>query len=276
MERSSNAATYSTDRVVRNYVRTRGLFPAERAVVKRFLRQFSGNVLDIAVGAGRTTRVLARLSQRYTGIDYSPAMVAAAAESVPETVAARSNLRELDMREAPRALAGESFDAMMISFNGIDYIPWEDRNRLLAQLRPLLNENGVLVFSTHDLAASDRERGFKLRNDLRVDAQLLRRRPLSALSRLARLPLWLARALPNRWRNRPLERRYADHAYVNDIGENYGLLTTYVSKEAQVAALEGAGYRDVQVLHPWLRDREYASFNYFVCRPRRQFQLITE
>ena len=260
----SNAATYSKPRVVRSYRHVRGLFPAEREFVKRYLPQFRGMVLDIAVGAGRTTRVLSRLSQRYVGIDFSESMVEAASSAVP-SASSRTHLRRLDMRDVPSALGHERFDAVLISFNGIDYIPWEDRNTLLAELRSLLTDDGVLVFSTHDLALRERESRFRIRDDLRVDGDLLLNRPLSAAARVARLPLWLLKAVPNRWRNRRLEAFRDDYAYVNDMGENYGLVTTYVSRDAQVGMLEACGYRQVEVLHPELND-QYTCFNYFACR----------
>lgn len=260
----SNATTYSKPRVVRSYRHVRGLFPAERELVKRFMPQFRGTVLDIAVGAGRTTRVLSRLSHRYVGIDYSESMVAAASSAV-SNAGTQAHLKQLDMRDVPQALNRERFDAVLISFNGIDYIPWDDRNTLLAELRTLLTDDGVLVFSTHDLALRERERRFRIRDDLRVDGNLVRNRPLSAAARIARLPLWLLKAIPNRWRNRRLESFRDDYAYVNDMGENYGLVTTYVSRDAQVGMLEACGYRQVEVLHPELND-QYTSFNYFACR----------
>ncbi len=262
---SSNATTYSDTRVVRSYQGFRGLFPAERAIIKRYLSHFVGDVLDIAVGAGRTTRVLARLGRRYVGIDFSDAMITAANGVVPGKVESRTELHRLDMRDVPRAFSDDRFDAIFISYNGIDYISWEDRNRLLSELRPMLKANGVLAFSTHDLSKREAERGFRIRDDLRIDSMLVRRRPLSAATRLARLPLWLLRALPNRWRNRPREKHFGDYAYVNDMGDNYGLVTTYVSREAQIAKLATYGYRHVEVLHPWMND-QYTSFNYFVCR----------
>ncbi len=265
---ASNVSTYSSARVVRSYKSSRGLFPAEHEVINRYRSNFTGDVLDIAIGAGRTTEVLAGISQRYVGIDYSEAMVSAASGVVMGRVARRTQLLTLDMRDVPDRFSGQRFDAIFISYNGIDYIPWGDRNVLLRGLRSLLKESGVLVFSTHDLSMQDSERRFKIREDLRIDGKLVRSLPVSAALRLARLPLWLLRALPNRWRNRRLERHFGDYAYVNDMGENYGVVTTYVSREAQIEKLAACGYRHVEVLHPWLND-QYTSFNYFICRPSR-------
>jgi len=55
------------------------------------------------------------------------------------------------------------------------------------------------------------------------------------------------------------------YAYLNDSGENFGLLTTYTATDLQVNVLKQAGYKDIQVLQPWLQ-KEAASFNYFGCR----------
>lgn len=266
---AANASTYSSSRTVRNYMRSRKLFPAERAIIKRHPDNFAGSVLDVAIGAGRTTSVLTRLSRDYVGIDYSEPMVNAARRVLRPEAEPRSQLYTLDMRDIPDAFSRKRFDAILISYNGIDYIPWESRNKLLRGLRPLLGDTGVLVFSTHDLSMREHERRFRVRDDLRIDADLIRRQPLRAVSRLARLGPWLARVLPNRWRNRRLDRVFGDYAYVNDMGDNYGLVTTYVSRQAQIEQLVDFGYDQVDVLHPWL-SHGYTAFNYFVCRPYRR------
>ena len=198
-------------------------------------------------------------AERYVGFDFSAGMVSLAKACFPET-----DLRQLDMRETPQAFAGQRFDAILISFNGIDYISWEDRNTLLAALREMLSPHGVLAFSTHDLDAVNENRGFRIRADLRPNWRELRSNPLTGAKKLAKLPFWMARALPNYLKHRSLEKIFDGFAYVNDSGENYGLLTCYVSTARQIAVLEAAGYRNVAMMQPW-QTSEQAAFNYFVC-----------
>jgi SAM-dependent methyltransferase len=255
----SNFATYEHRRVVESYANLDELFPAEAATFSRYESQFSGAVLDIAVGAGRTTRALLPTAKRYVGFDYSAGMVRLSRSYFPG-----ADLRELDMRDVRKAFRGQRFDAILISFNAIDLIPWEQRNQVLAALRLMLTPDGVLAFSTHDLAAVNENRGFRIRDDLRPDWQVLRSKPVMGAKKLVKLPFWIAVAFRNYLKHLSRERIYDGFAYVNDSGENYGLLTCYVSTRRQIQMLEQVGYQDVKVLQPWLAN-EQAAFNYFVC-----------
>jgi SAM-dependent methyltransferase len=253
-----NFTTYDKPRVVRSYDAFEELYPAEFDIFARYDRQFSGDVLDIAVGAGRTTRALLPQAKRYVGFDYSAGMVAHAKSHFPD-----ADLRQLDMRDTPQAFGKQRFDAILISFNGIDLVSWEDRNALLASLREMLTPSGVLAFSTHDLASVNDNRGFRIRDDLR-GWQKFRSDPVTGATKLVKLPVWMAIAFANYMKHWPLEKIYDGFAYVNDRGENYGVLTCYVSTRRQIQVLEGFGYRNIAILQPWLMS-EQAVFNYFVC-----------
>src|SRR5882757_1417127 len=132
-QHSANLATYLNRRVVKNYTRSLELFPAEQRIIDLHATQFAGDVLDIAIGAGRTTRVLLPLANSYVGVDFAPGMIESAKAQFPQ-----AQLRCIDMRAVPRLFRPASFDAILISFNGIDYISWEDRNTLLRSLRGML------------------------------------------------------------------------------------------------------------------------------------------
>ena len=255
-----NVDTYESSRSVKSYAGFEELFPAEVEIASRYERQFSGTVLDIAVGAGRTTRALLPQAERYVGFDLSAGMLSLAKAYFPD-----ADLQQLDMRETPEVFAGERFDAILISFNGIDYIPWEDRNTLLAALRKMLTRNGVLAFSTHDLEAVNENRMFRIRDDLRPHWPELCSRPIVGTKKLLKLPFWLGSAFWNHLKNRSLEKIYDGFAYINDAGLNYRLLTCYVSTARQIGVLESAGYRNIAMLQPWLAS-EPAPFNYFVCK----------
>ena len=194
-------------------------------------------MLDIAIGMGRTTRPLLAQATHYVGIDFSEVMVYAARKIFPA-----ADIRVMDMRDVPRAFAGQRFDAILISYNGLDYISWEDRCTLLLALRTLLAPEGVLVFSTHDLADKQRQSGFYLRPDL-AQTWKMAYRPRSFLRLLLRLPRWLFKAGRNRRRNRRLEEAFDGYAYLNDSGEDYGLLTVYVSTPRQLDLLGASAIR---------------------------------
>jgi SAM-dependent methyltransferase len=258
-DQSPNRATYESAKFVGHYASFEDLFPAEAQIFEQYQQQFSGRVLDIAIGGGRTTRALLPKAKHYAGLDYSEGMVRAAQKVFPT-----AELRTMDMRDVPREYAGQTFDAILISFNGIDLISWEDRCALLKALPALLAPSGVFVFSAHDLANANAQRGFRLRADLAATLRTAYK-PRS-LARLAiRFPPWFLRAWGNRVRNRHLEKDFDGYAYLNDSGEDYGLLTTYVSTSKQIDVLKSCGYSRVEVLQPWLQT-EQRYFNYFTCQ----------
>lgn len=256
---SPNRDTFERREIVDRYARSTELYPAEAEIFQRYSRQFGGNVLDIAIGAGRTTRALLHGCKRYLGLDLSDSMVEVARANFPE-----ADLRVMDMREAPTELAADRFDAILVSFNSLDYIPWKERCELLLALPGLLAPGGVFVFSTHDLASAPDQRRFQLRADLR-HALHSAYRPRSLAKLLLRAPPTVLKAWRNRLHNRGMESTFEDYAYVNDDAEDYGLLTLYVSTTRQIELLKGSGFSRIVVMQPWLRS-ERAYFNYFACQ----------
>jgi SAM-dependent methyltransferase len=73
-----NAAIFMAPAVARRYGNP-APFAAEAMILLRYKEAFAGKrVLDLGVGAGRTTQYLAPLAADYLGIDVSPAMLALA------------------------------------------------------------------------------------------------------------------------------------------------------------------------------------------------------
>lgn len=256
---SVNRFAYETPYIVEQYARSDDLYPAEHRIFHLHTQQFHGSVLDIAVGAGRTTRALCSSCERYVGIDCSSRMIASAHRCSPQ-----ADLRVMDMRDVPAQFRGSQFDAILISLNSIDCISWEDRCRLLPSLAKLVAPEGVLVFSTHDLADADRQRRFRLRSDLQRSLRQAYR-PRSLARFLLRAPPWLLKAWRNRLRTQPLQKSFEDYAYVNDSAEDYGLLLVYVLIARQVDLLKACGFSRVEVMQPWLNS-EPTSFRYLVCQ----------
>src|SRR5690606_9331623 len=120
-----NRQVFADADVVASYASTIGLTPAERALVDEFVHAGDA-VLDLGVGAGRTTPALVERCGRYVGIDVSAAMVDAARRSFPDAdlrVGDAADLRDFD---------DASFDVVVFSYNGIDLLhPDEQRHRCL-------------------------------------------------------------------------------------------------------------------------------------------------
>src|SRR5947209_3369732 len=79
-----NKSVYSSPGVYRYYL-SNLLMPSEVACLLRYQPHFfQKDILDIGVGAGRTSSYLAPLARRYEGVDYSPVMVDYMKQAMPD------------------------------------------------------------------------------------------------------------------------------------------------------------------------------------------------
>lgn len=106
-------------------------------------------MLDIGVGAGRTTGHFACLTKEYVGIDYSPSMIAAAQKKF-QNYPKKISLLTMDARNMTLFPDGY-FDFALFSYCGIDYVSHEDRLKILSEIRRILRKGGFFFFSTHNL-----------------------------------------------------------------------------------------------------------------------------
>lgn len=139
-----NRSKFAEPAVVASYAALTGLSPCERVLLEQYVSP-GGDVLDLGVGAGRTTPFLSSRSDGYVGLDYSTSMLGAA----------RRLHRDVDLVAADTAgllpFVTRSFDVVVFSYNGIDYLhPNDARNRCLSEVHRVLRPGGVLVFSTHN------------------------------------------------------------------------------------------------------------------------------
>ncbi|MCU1621865.1 MAG: SAM-dependent methyltransferase [Frankiales bacterium] len=102
-------------------------------------------VLDVGVGAGRTTSFLAEAAASYIGVDLAARMVADARRRFPS-----ADLRVADARDLS-AFADGAFDLVVFSLNGVDCLSHEEREAFLRDCARLLAPGGALLFSTHNL-----------------------------------------------------------------------------------------------------------------------------
>ena len=102
-------------------------------------------VLDVGVGAGRTTWFLRLLTDQYHAVDYTPEMVALALEQHPGL-----DIREGDARDLSD-FGDESFDLVVFSNNGLDALNHPDRAQALGELARVLQPGGRLFYSTLNL-----------------------------------------------------------------------------------------------------------------------------
>ena len=248
---------------VRRYRYWDTLFEGERRIFKNHAESFSGRVLDIGIGVGRTTSTLGDKAARYVGLELSPAKVRVAKDRFPAL-----DIREMDMREVPKAFDSVQFDVILISYNSIDYIPWSDRQPLLTSLGRLLSDGGLLILSAHSLEFL-RHNPPRLRSGgaERSSWQGLQFQLCEHENRIYRLARWSLGVPPtHRIRMKRLEMPSGGCALVNDNTEYPSALPVYVSLAAQHRQFQRAG---LTVIERVGGDRPYgASFFYYYVTQR--------
>lgn len=130
------------------YASASQLFAPEAAFLSIYRNQLQqSSLLDLGIGAGRTTRHFAPLCRAYTGIDYAPAMVEQARKNCPQFA---RRIHEADARDLSRFASGV-FDCVLFSFNGLDCLDPEGRTQVLREVYRVLRPGGLFSFSSHNL-----------------------------------------------------------------------------------------------------------------------------
>ena len=154
----SNQIRFSSPEVVEFYSKREELEPAERTLFDNYVKP-DMRVLDVGVGGGRTTRYLTSIVRHYIGIDYSRRMIDACRTRFPESTFCVADASDLSL------FSDGSFDAVIFSFNGIDFLESElRRHRFLEHCARILSKKGLLIFSSHNAhylcRVSGKTRGF--------------------------------------------------------------------------------------------------------------------
>ncbi len=228
-----NQAAYNSEAVIRQYRQMHDLQRPERAIIKETEERLRAcRLLDIGVGAGRTTPHFGGDAAYYLGIDSAPQMIQACTENdhyqrdtyhfrVMDAV----NMLELD--EAP-------FDYALFSYNGIDMVNNSERRIIFNNLKKMLKHDGCLVFSSHNILSL---------NDLfcshRYDTSMS----------LLRNIYWL---LKERYYRRLFEQQYplwppdTDFKLIHDGSINFKTITYYVRPSFQIRQLQEHGFHSIR------------------------------
>jgi SAM-dependent methyltransferase len=121
----------------------RGLFEVEAHVFSRHVAP-GCRVLDLGVGAGRTTSWLLARARKYVALDYSEHMVDRARERHPGAEIVVGDAADLSR------WPDESFDVVVFSFNGIDCLDGDGRQGCLRECSRVLTDSGRLILSRHN------------------------------------------------------------------------------------------------------------------------------
>ncbi len=171
---------YGSEGVVSAYAQRSDLQPPEARILEQLGPRLAGaSMLDIGVGGGRTTVHFAPLVSEYIGIDYAQQMVDACNQRFDGTLA-HARFEQCDARDLSR-FASDSFDFVLFSYNGIDYIDHQGRLRALREIERVLKRDGLLCFSSHNTGSI--RKLFELRHQLSANPREL----IENLARWARL-----------------------------------------------------------------------------------------
>ncbi len=259
-----NAHFWKTHNRVPEYA-TRVLRPVEIVVIARYHQALSGRVLEAGCGAGRVLGYLAAVGREVHGIDISPAMVDYCRHTYPQ-----ANVRLGDLGALTESVEGP-FDAVVAADNVLDVFEDADRRRVLAEMRTVLTPDGILIFSSHNLAYADGEldaTGPQPKTARRLLAKLAQASPAG----LARVAVRTPKRVRNRLRLVPLQHRADDHAILNDVGGNYAVLHYYIGRDEQERQLNEAGLRLVECLDVQGRlvpsgEVGYGPWLHYIARP---------
>jgi SAM-dependent methyltransferase len=245
-----NRAVYSSPRVYRYYL-SKSLTPAETACLSKYDPSISGrDVLDIGVGAGRTTHYLAPRARRYAGLDYSPVMVAYFKQAMPGIPIHQADFSDLS------AFEDASFDFVLATDNVIDALSHEHRLRALRESARVLRPGGILAFSSHNLNYKRALSGPRLGWS-------------SNPARLAKNSVKYILSWWNHLRVGRLRKTTAEYALLNDPGHFFACLHYYAARARVQSQLSDSGLQLIEafdtngrVVAESADDRDYPSLLY--------------
>jgi SAM-dependent methyltransferase len=191
-------------------------------------------VLDIGVGGGRTVPALTAISEDYTAVDYSPAMIEGLAPRYPKLRLLQADARDLSI------LPDASFFLVVFSCAGIDMVNHVDRGRILREVRRVLMQDGAFIFSTHNWDFRKNE------PDPSFWSVAVPRRSRSGLLKALRQGLRDLLRAPLRLRNyhalKHVAERHESWAILNARYHDYSTLMHYIALGAELEELKIAGF----------------------------------
>jgi SAM-dependent methyltransferase len=222
----SNRKAHEGSLAIRSYdVPTRGLFESEAVILDRLRPELIGKrLLDIGIGAGRTTPFLLEISTDYTGIDYSAPLVDRARNKFE-----LNSIFQCDARDM-RRFHDKSFDFVLFSFNGLDCISHEGRLKAVAEVNRVLKPGGIFMFSSHNRSYRNLEWERWGRGHALGTVAFFKECALQVL------------LMPRRYRMRRLEVIEHDYAMLNDSALRYLTLNYYISVQSQIRQLRSMNF----------------------------------
>ncbi len=207
------------------------LQPPEKIILEQLKPVLKNmRMLDIGVGTGRTTYHFAGLVKEYVGIDYSPLMI----DECIKIFNGKSNNMIFKVGDVVNLSEYEDnyFDFILFSFNGIDYLAPEEREKAFENILRVGKPGGYFCFSTHNIFSV---------NDLFKFIKQFKYKPKQIIRNLK---TWarLKSLYPSP------EYLYSNRDYVifNDGSLDFSLVTYYVNPVVQKEELS-QNYKNIKV-----------------------------
>jgi SAM-dependent methyltransferase len=151
---TENVARHEDARSISVYTREDGLWPIEEQLIRQHVLPPPASILDLGCGAGRTTHALVRGGWKTIALDLSESMLRVAHHRFPDVPLVLADAATL-------TFPSQVFDAVLFSFNGLDYIyPETARDQCLAEVYRVLRPGGVFIFSSHNMVGAMFSGGF--------------------------------------------------------------------------------------------------------------------
>ena len=223
---NTNQRIWFTQNIALEYAREHTPVPAETAILQQIANTLKrASLLDIGIGAGRTTTFLAPACNDYVGIDYSQAMIEIATARFPHLPLHQQDARDLS------AFAEASVDIVWFSYNGIDYVSHADRLKILQEIHRVLKPNGLFIFSSHNRDHKIYPAYHRKNLQLTINPKRMTRRVIGYLT-----------GIINATKHRAQQIQTDDYAILNDQAHEYNMLTYYISGKKQTEQLRAAGF----------------------------------
>ncbi|WP_322015102.1 class I SAM-dependent methyltransferase [Paraburkholderia sp. J12] len=221
-------------------------------------------LLDIGIGAGRTIPLMMQMSSNYTGVDYTEPLLEKARLRFPNL-----DLRHMDARDMS-ALPDNHYALTAFSWNGIDCVDYEDRERILREMYRVTRPGGLVFFSTHNRNGP----GFG-----EHPRQLLPRRCLNPLRfgwRVLRTVRQMPLALRNYHRNSQLHRDYEGYSIRAAAAHFFAIVIIYTTLPEQRRQLKSIGLEveavigscDGRVIDPSVQTSDAWWLHFIARKPR--------
>lgn len=256
-----NREVYERRSTIRDYLRL-SLQASEIVIFVKY-RDYIWNkeVMDIGCGAGRTSFFLTQFTPRYIGIDVSSMMVKHCRRKFPNADFIQCDVRDLGLFQSGR------FDFILFSANGLDLIGHDARVTALGEIKRVLKDDGIFVFSAHNRRYLDTVWGGKspfprLRFNWnpKKQASLLKNFLLSTCNYL---------------RHKKYEDFNEKYSVIVGLAHNHSVLSYWIKKEIQIAQLQEIGFEVLEMYDTYGgtgekvlldTDDRHLSAIYYVCR----------